>query len=68
VLNQAMLNHPKVVRFKEVMLTPKNLAVISEVRQLPPPFLGGFATVATNHHACASSHRRDHLISHPRAS
>lgn len=34
----------------------------------PPPFLGGFATVATNHHACASSHRRDHLISHPRAS
>jgi hypothetical protein len=30
-----MLNHPKVVRFKEVMLTPTKLAVISEVRQLP---------------------------------
>jgi hypothetical protein len=27
-----------VVRFKEVMLTPKNLAVISEVRQLLLPF------------------------------
>jgi hypothetical protein len=38
VLNQAKLNHPKVVRFKEVMLTPKNLAVISEVRQLLLPF------------------------------
>jgi len=37
VLNHAMLNHPKVVRFKEVMLTPTKLAVISEVRGLAQP-------------------------------